>query len=142
MTEYAQLLTEAMRARENSYCPYSGFAVGAAILMKDGAVYRGCNVENASYGATNCAERTALFTAVADGRRRGEFAAIAVAGGPKDGELRACPPCGICRQVLSEFADPEELFVLWATGEPDGESGEIPCEVHTLAELLPGGFAL
>ena len=136
MADYTQLLAEAMKARENSYCPYSGFAVGAALLTKDGTVYRGCNVENSSYGATNCAERTALFTAVADGRRRGDFVAIAIAGGPKDGELIPCPPCGICRQALSEFADASEFTVLWATGA----SGEY--EEHTLAELLPLGFEL
>ena len=136
MADYTQLLAEAMKARENSYCPYSGFAVGAALLTKDGTVYRGCNVENSSYGATNCAERTALFTAVADGRRRGDFVAIAIAGGPKDGELIPCPPCGICRQALSEFTDAAEFTVLWATGA----SGEY--EEHTLAELLPLGFEL
>jgi len=136
MTDYTQLLAEAMKARENSYCPYSGFAVGAALLTTDGAVYRGCNVENSSYGATNCAERTALFAAVADGRRKGDFVAIAIAGGPKDGELIPCPPCGICRQALSEFADAAEFKVLWATGE------DVEYEEHTLAELLPFGFTL
>lgn len=136
MTDYTQLLAEAMKARENSYCPYSGFAVGAALLTTDGEIYRGCNVENSSYGATNCAERTALFAAVADGRRRGDFVAIAIAGGPKDGELISCPPCGICRQALSEFADAAEFTVLWATGE------DIEYEEHTLAELLPLGFTL
>lgn len=136
MTDYTQLLSEAMKARENSYCPYSGFAVGAALLTTDGEIYRGCNVENSSYGATNCAERTALFAAVADGRRRGDFVAIAIAGGPKDGELIPCPPCGICRQALSEFADAAEFTVLWATGE------DVEYEEHTLAELLPLGFTL
>lgn len=136
MADYTQLLAEAMKARENSYCPYSGFAVGAALLATDGTIYRGCNVENASYGATNCAERTALFAAVADGRRRGDFVAIAIAGGPKDGDLIHCPPCGICRQALSEFADAAEFTVLWATG--DG----VEHEEHTLAELLPLGFEL
>lgn len=130
-----RLLTEAAKARENSYCPHSGFAVGAALLCKDGAIYRGCNVENASYGVTNCAERTALFSAVANGRGRGDFAAIAVVGGPKDGELVPCPPCGVCRQALAEFADAETFLVLWST---DGNS----YEEHTLAELLPYGFSL
>ena len=136
MTEYSWLLSEAMKARENSYCPYSGFAVGAALLTKDGTVYRGCNVENASYGATNCAERTALFAAVADGRRKGDFVAIAIAGGPKDGEPVPCSPCGICRQALSEFVDAAEFTVLWATGDGDAYAE------HTLAELLPFGFNL
>ena len=86
MKDWERLLSEAYEARKNSYCPYSGFAVGAALLTKDGAIYRGCNVENASFGATNCAERTALFSAVADGRGKGDFAAIAIVGGKKDGE--------------------------------------------------------
>lgn len=136
MTDYTQLLSEAMKARENSYCPYSGFAVGAALLTTDGEIYRGCNVENSSYGATNCAERTALFSAVADGRRRGDFVAIAIAGGPKDGALVPCSPCGICRQALSEFADAGAFRVVWATGDGDAY------EEHTLEELLPSGFTL
>ena len=130
-----RLLAEAAKARENSYCPHSGFAVGAALLCKDGEIFRGCNVENASYGVTNCAERTALFSAVANGRKRGDFAAIAVVGGPKDGELAASPPCGVCRQALSEFVDAETFVVLWATGADSYEE-------HTLAELLPYGFSL
>ena len=130
-----RLLAEAAKARENSYCPHSGFAVGAALLCKDGEIFRGCNVENASYGVTNCAERTALFSAVANGRKRGDFAAIAVVGGSKDGELAASPPCGVCRQALSEFVDAETFVVLWATGADSYEE-------HTLAELLPYGFSL
>ena len=139
MKDWERLLSEAYAARKNSYCPYSGFAVGAALLTKDGAIYRGCNVENASFGATNCAERTALFSAVADGHGKGDFAAIAIVGGKKDGELVPCPPCGICRQALSEFVDAEEFTVLWAVGT-DGAFED--CEAHTLAELLPGAFAL
>ena len=133
------LLAEAKAARENSYCPYSGFAVGAALLAKDGTVYRGCNVENASYGATNCAERTALFAAVADGRKPGDFEAIAIAGGPKDGELIPCPPCGICRQVLSEFVNPGDFRVLWVK-EETGE--DVIWEEHSLAELFASAFVL
>lgn len=137
--EYRDLLAEAKAARENSYCPYSGFAVGAALLTKDGSVYLGCNVENASYGATNCAERTALFAAVADGRKPGDFEAIAIAGGPKDGALIPCPPCGICRQVLSEFVDPADFRVLWVKEETyDG----FTWEEHSLAELFASAFAL
>jgi len=139
MTDWNKLLEEAAAARENSYCPHSGFAVGAALLTKDGAVYRGCNVENASYGATNCAERTALFTAVADGRKPGDFEAIAVVGGPKNGSCVACPPCGICRQALAEFADPARLTVVWAT---ERTKQEFRYEKHTLAELLPCSFDL
>ena len=133
------LLAEAKAARENSYCPYSGFAVGVALLAKDGTVYRGCNVENASYGATNCAERTALFAAVADGRKPGDFEAIAIAGGPKGGELIPCPPCGICRQVLSEFVNPGDFRVLWVKEETDDG---ILWEEHSLAELFASAFAL
>ena len=136
MAEYTQLVSEAMKARENSYCPYSGFAVGAALLATDGTIYRGCNVENSSYGATNCAERTALFAAVADGKRRGDFVAIAIAGGPREGELIPCPPCGICRQALSEFVDAAEFTVLWATG------AGVEYEEYTLVDLLPHGFEL
>lgn len=139
MADYRELLQAAAEARNNSYCPYSGFAVGAALLAADGTVYTGVNVENASYGATNCAERTALFTAVADGRRKGDFVAIAIAGGPKDGNLIPCPPCGICRQALSEFTDSASFDVLWVTGIADGG---ISFEKHTLAELLPGAFEL
>ena len=134
-----KLVQEAAEARKNSYCPYSGFAVGAALLASDGTIYRGCNVENASYGATNCAERTALFSAVADGRKPGEFTAIAVVGGPKDGDPVPCPPCGFCRQALAEFANPAEFTVLWVTEVVDGKPAY---ETHTLAELLPGAFSL
>ena len=101
MKDWERLLSEAYEARKNSYCPYSGFAVGAALLTKDGAIYRGCNVENASFGATNCAERTALFSAVADGRGKGDFAAIAIVGGKKDGELVPCPPAVMPSRSLS-----------------------------------------
>jgi homotetrameric cytidine deaminase len=98
-----RLIAAAQDARKNSYAPYSHFTVGAALLTKDGEIITGCNVENASYGATCCAERTALFKAVSEGKR--EFCAIAIAGGMEG----KCPqdyayPCGICRQVLSEFA--------------------------------------
>ena len=137
MTDYQNLLKAAAAARENSYCPYSQFAVGAALLAKDGAIYRGCNIENASFGATNCAERTALFSAVADGRRKGDFTAIAVVGGPKDGDTAPCPPCGICRQALSEFVDAGKFTVVWATGR-DGEGFRY--EKKTLREILPYAF--
>ena len=89
----------AVKAREHSYCPYSGFAVGAALLTADGTVYTGCNIENAAYGPSVCAERTAFFKAVSEGAAA--FSAIAIAGGPKDAEaLELCPPCGVCRQVM------------------------------------------
>ncbi len=100
-----ELAEKALAARDYSYVPYSGFAVGAALLAKNGTVYTGCNIENAAFTPTNCAERTAVFKAVSEGVR--EFAAIAVAGGKK-GEMPEdyCSPCGVCRQVLSEFCDP------------------------------------
>ena len=95
-------LDEAQIARESAYAPYSRFKVGAAVLTKDGKVFRGCNVENASYGLCNCAERTALFSAVAAGYRPGDFAAIAVTG-DTDGPIA---PCGACRQVMLELGGP------------------------------------
>lgn len=99
-----ELVDLAIEAREHSYCPYSGFAVGAALLTKDGKVYRGANIENVSFGPTNCAERTAFFTAVFEGER--EFEAIAIVGG-KAGQpvSELCAPCGVCRQVIREFCD-------------------------------------
>lgn len=134
-----QLIREAIDARENSYSPYSGYAVGAALLAKNGRIYRGCNVENASYGATCCAERNAVFKAVGEGLGKGDFIAIAVAGGPRNGDLVPSPPCGICRQVLAEFANPADFAVLWVTEVTDGKPAY---ELHTLEELLPGAFAL
>ena len=127
-----ELLNAAQKAREKSYCPYSGFSVGAALLGKSGKVYLGCNVESAAYPATNCAERTAFFKAVSEGER--EFSSIAVIGG-KAGEQpnAACPPCGMCRQVMMEFCDPKtfRIILCGGTGEPKG---------YTLEELLPLGF--
>ena len=124
------LLTEAIRAKESSYSPYSGFSVGAALLCADGSVYLGCNVENASFGLTCCAERTALFSAVADKKR--DFVAIAIAGGRGEGTQSACMPCGACRQVLSEFcSDSFEIIT------EDSEGGAV---LHTLGELLPARF--
>ncbi len=127
-----ELIILANAARENSYSPYSHMAVGAALLTADGKVYSGCNVENAAYGVTNCAERTALFAAVAAGERR--FTAIAIAGG-KAGDAPAAlfPPCGTCRQALSEFCSADLRIVL---GTP-----EAPL-VTTLGELLPMAFEL
>ena len=129
----AELLALARRARENAYAPYSGFAVGAALLGADGRVYTGCNVENAAYPVACCAERTALFHAVAEGAR--EFTAIAVAGGRVgDKEEESCPPCGVCRQALAEFCDLETFRVYLAA--PGGG-----VEETTLGALLPRAFA-
>ena len=125
------LRERAVRAMENSYCPYSGFSVGAALLCEDGKIYTGCNIENAAYSPTICAERTAFAKAVSEGER--VFRMIAIAGG-REGQIEGlCPPCGVCRQVMSEFCGPE-LEILLA--KPEGY------ESHTLAGLLPYGFSL
>ena len=116
---------------ERSYAPYSHFHVGAALLCDDGAIYTGCNIENASYGATNCAERTAVFKAVSEGYHH--FSAIAIAGGPEGVIGDACPPCGICRQVLSEFCDSDMPVYL---AKADGY------DEYTLGDLLPLTFDL
>jgi cytidine deaminase len=133
MTEYKKLIEKAMEARSFSYSPYSNFRVGAALLAADGTVYTGCNIENASFSVTNCAERTAFFKAVSEGKR--EFEAIAIVGAPAGKEPDSlCPPCGVCRQVMMEFCDPESFRIILGTG--DGKR-----ETHTLKELLPLGFS-
>ena len=108
------LLEAAYEASAHAYAPYSGFSVGAALLCASGRVYTGCTVENASFGLTNCAERSAIFSAVSAGER--EFAAIAVVGGKNGEKMQACPPCGACRQVLAEFCD-RDLPVILTDGE-------------------------
>jgi cytidine deaminase len=128
-----ELLEEAKKARLKAYTPYSNFKVGAALLTKSGKVYLGCNIENATYTPTNCAERTAFFKAVSEGER--EFEKIAIVGA-KDGEDAnvICSPCGVCRQVMMEFCDPKEFQIILANGENT-------CRVMTLEELLPCGFS-
>ncbi len=126
-----QLIREAAEARKNSYAPYSKYHVGAALLTKDGRIYRGCNVENAAFTPGNCAERTAVFKAVSEGVK--EFEAIAVVGGPEEGDTGYAYPCGVCRQVMMEFTDPETFRIITGSGEDD-------YSVHTLKELLPFGF--
>ena len=122
----------ALDAMTRSYSPYSGFTVGAALLCADGTVYQGCNIENASYSPTNCAERTAFFKAVYDGHR--EFVAMAVCGG-KDGIVSGTfPPCGVCRQVMREFC--QQDFVIYLH---DDQGGILS---YTLADLLPQSFSL
>ena len=129
--ERGELFKKAAEARLKSYSPYSGYSVGAALLCSDGSVYTGCNIENAAYTPTVCAERTAFFKAVYDGHR--DFVSIAVCGG-KDGVLTgAFPPCGVCRQVMMEFCDPETFQIILATGKEQ-------YEIFTLKELLPQGF--
>lgn len=127
-----ELIDIALEARQMAYTPYSHHKVGAALLTKNGKVYRGCNIESASYTPSNCAERTAFFKAVSEGER--EFEAIAIVGGFEDSPvLRLCAPCGVCRQVMMEFCDPE-TFEIILCDEKD--------ELHTykLEELLPLGF--
>lgn len=127
-----QLIKAAIEAREKAYAPYSHFMVGAAVLTKDGQVYTGCNVENASYGATNCAERTAIFKAVSEGNK--EFAKIVIVGGKAGEEITEYAyPCGVCRQVMAEFSNPKELKVLVAKSEKEYLE-------MTLEELLPNSF--
>ena len=126
-----ELMALAVQAAENAYAPYSHFCVGAALVTKDGKVYTGANIENASYGATVCAERTALWKAVLDGYR--EFDTLAVAAKSPDGSIADAPPCGICRQTLAEFSD-GTLSVLY--GAPDAPKRT------TLDALLPAAFAL
>lgn len=131
MMEPQELVARAIEAMGHAYAPYSGYKVGAALLCADGKVYGGCNIENGSYGATNCAERTAFFKAVYDGERA--FTAIAICGG-KDGVIAdVFPPCGICRQVMREFCDPETFEILLPKSET--EYREL-----TLKELLPLSF--
>ena len=124
-----QLASMAKEAMQYAYSPYSGYKVGAALLCKDGSVYTGCNIENAGYSSTNCAERTAFFKAVSEGKR--EFDAIAICGG-KDGVIEDIfPPCGVCRQVMREFCD--DNFTIYLLDEAGIES-------YTLKELLPMSF--
>ena len=125
------LIGTAMEQLPKAYVPYSRFRVGAALLAGDGSVYTGCNIENAAYTPTNCAERTAFFKAVSEGVR--EFSAICVVGGP-EGVLSAyTPPCGVCLQVMMEFCDPEAFEIILAVSRED-------YQVFRLKELLPMGF--
>lgn len=127
------LIKLAMEARGKSYCPYSGFAVGAALQTKEGKIYQGCNIENAAFTPTNCAERTAFFKAVSEGEK--EFCRIAIVGGKKDGVLEMTSPCGVCLQVMQEFCDPDAFEVILATAEEK-------YEILKLRQLLPYGFEL
>lgn len=125
------LIKTAMAQLQYSYTPYSNFKVGAALLSKDGSIYTGCNIENAAYGPTNCAERTAFFKAVSEGVQK--FDAICVVGG-MDGVLTEfAAPCGVCRQVMIEFCNPEEFQIILATNEEN-------YQIYRLKELLPLSF--
>lgn len=126
------LIREAIKARKMSYSPYSGYKVGAALLADDGTVYTGCNVENAAYGPSNCAERTAIFKAVSEGSRK--WKRIVIVGGKGEEPTDYASPCGVCRQVMSEFCDGDFEIVL-AKNEKD-------YVVYTLSQLLPESFSL
>ena len=134
---YEELITSAIKMQDFSYAPYSHFHVGAALLTKDDKIYTGCNIENAAYGPSNCAERTAIFKAVSEGVK--DFQAIAIAGGPGDETGKPtikdfCPPCGVCRQVMSEFCKKDFKIILAKSPKE--------YKVYTLEELLPLSFSL
>ena len=131
-TVIQELINAAIDARKKSYSPYSHYQVGAALLTGDGKIIKGCNIENAAYGPTNCAERTAFFKAVSDGIR--VFRAIAIVGSPEGDVLtQYAYPCGVCRQVMMEFCDPVSFQIIVAKSEKD-------YRIMTLQELLPEGF--
>ena len=130
MIDYKSLMQMAQQARNNSYSPYSHFRVGAALLGKSGKIYTGCNVENAAYSATNCAERTAIFKAVSEGER--DFVALAIVGGREGETAELCAPCGVCRQVISEFCQKDFKIAL---------GNDEKFEVYTLEQLLPLSFS-
>ncbi len=127
-----QLIQMASEARKMAYAPYSGFSVGAALECADGSIYTGCNIENASFSPTNCAERTAFFKAVSEGHR--DFRRIVIVGG-KEGEMAAPAPCGVCLQVMAEFCHPDEFEIIMAKSEDD-------YRVEKLKALLPSSFSL
>ena len=128
------LIEKAQEAQKMAYTPYSNFKVGAALLTKSGKIIKGCNIESASYSPTNCAERTAFFTAVASGET--EFEAIAIVGGyldKPDYKADFCYPCGVCRQVMMEFCSPPQFQVIMAKSKDE-------YTIRTLEEILPFGF--
>lgn len=130
-----ELIEAAIDARERAYAPYSKYHVGAALLAECGKIYKGCNIENASFGATNCAERTAVFKAVSEGEA--DFKAIAIVGGPSDASAKGtfsdyAYPCGVCRQVMNEFCEGDFVIIVAKSTED--------YQKFTLSELLPHGF--
>lgn len=129
--DISKLIQEAIEIRNKAYAPYSNFLVGAALLSASGKIYTGCNIENASYTPSNCAERTAFFKAVSEGEKH--FKAIAVVGAKRDDDLDFCPPCGVCRQVMMEFCNPKEFEIIVAKSVDE-------YKVFTLEEILPMGF--
>lgn len=129
-----ELVKKALEAQKFSYSPYSSFQVGAALLTKSGKIYTGCNIENAAYSPTNCAERTAFFKAVSEGETK--FEAIAIVGSTKDAkenEREYCAPCGVCRQVMAEFCNIKDFKVILGKSEDD-------YKIYTLEEVLPLAF--
>jgi len=128
--EIKDLINMALEAREKAYAPYSNFYVGAALLTKEGEVFTGCNVENAGFSATNCAERTAFFKAVSEGKK--SFQKIVIVGGVEGPVTQYCAPCGVCRQVMIEFCDPKEFVVILAKSPTEYKE-------YLLEELLPLG---
>lgn len=129
--DISKLIQEAIEIRNKAYAPYSNFLVGAALLSANGKIYTGCNIENASYTPSNCAERTAFFKAVSEGEKH--FKAIAVVGAKRDDDLGFCPPCGVCRQVMMEFCNPKEFKIIVAKSVDE-------YKIFTLEEILPMGF--
>ena len=125
------LAKKAIEAKEHAYVPYSHFRVGAALLTADGKIYTGCNIENAAYTPTNCAERTAFFKAVSEGVR--DFRAICIVGGMNGVLSGYTAPCGVCRQVMMEFCDPETFRIILAIDKEH-------YDIYTLKDLLPLGF--
>lgn len=126
-----ELIGIATAQLQYSYTPYSNFKVGAALLTQDGKIYTGCNIENAAYGPSNCAERTAFFKAVSEGERK--FRAICIVGGKNGILTEYAAPCGVCRQVMMEFCSPEDFQIILATGPSN-------YDIFTLREMLPLGF--
>lgn len=127
-----ELIEKAFSMLKFSYAPYSHFTVGAALLCKNGKIFGGCNIENAAYGPSNCAERTAVFKAVSEGEK--DFEAICIVGGHEGIVKDFCPPCGVCRQVMREFCSPDFKIILAKSADE--------FKIYTLAELLPESFSL
>ena len=126
-----KMIHSAVEQIKFSYAPYSDFKVGASLLTKDGKIFTGCNIENAAFSPTNCAERTAFFKAVSEGEK--EFQAICIVGGKSGNQTEYIAPCGVCRQVMMEFCNPETFQIILAVDEED-------YQIFTLQELLPLGF--
>ena len=131
MAPVEKLIEQAIEAMGNAYAPYSGFKVGAALLTEDGRIYQGCNIENAAYSPSCCAERTAFFKAVSEGEKK--FEAICIVGGMDGIVTDLTAPCGVCRQVMMEFCKPDDFRIITARSEND-------FKVQKLKDLLPDGF--